>query len=303
MSKVIVLGAKGRFGRAAVTAFAEAGWEVTVFGRKWKGDAPDGVRRVTGDAKDAAALCAACAGQDVIVNAVNPPYQDWVRDLPVLTAAAIAAAKHSGATVLIPGNLYNYGADAPAALAEDTAWQPTSRKGHLRVTMEEAYRSAGVPTIILRAGDYLEREKSGNWFDAHITVKARQGRTMYPGPLDQIHAWAYLPDVARAAVLLAEQRDSFAPFEQFGFDGYTLTGAELVDHITRAVQKPQKISSMPWFIIPVLGLFQPVIREVYEMRYLWRVPHRVDGTKLHRMFPDFKHTPVEDAMRQMLAVS
>lgn len=303
MSKVIVLGAKGRFGRAAVTAFVDSGWEVTAFGRKWKGDAPKGVRRVTGDAKDAASLCAACTGQDVIVNAVNPPYENWARDLPVLTAATIEAAKHTGATVLIPGNVYNYGADAPEALSENTAWQPTSRKGHLRVTMEEAYRTAGVPTIVLRAGDYIEQEKSGNWFDDQITVKAQQGRTMYPGPLDKVHAWAYLPDVARAAVLLAEKREIFGTFEQFGFEGYSLTGAELVDHISKAVQKPQKTSGLPWFILPVLGLFQPVMREVYEMRYLWRVPHRVDGTKLRRMLPDFRPTPIEVAMRQVLAVS
>lgn len=303
MSKAIVLGAKGRFGRAAVTAFAEAGWEVTAFGRNWKGDTPKGVSRVTGDAKDAAALRVACTGQDLIVNAVNPLYPDWKRDLPLLTAATIAAAKHSGATVLIPGNLYNYGEHAPAALQEDTAWQPSSRKGHLRVAMEMAYRTAGVPTIVLRAGDYIEHEKSGNWFDAQITKDAHKGRTVYPGPLDLIHSWAYLPDVARAAVLLAEKRDIFSPFEEFGFEGYTLTGAELVDHIGKAVGKPQKTSGLPWFIIPVLGLFQPVIREVYEMRYLWHVPHRVVGTKLYRMFPDFKPTPIEDAMRLALAAS
>ncbi|MFK7837264.1 MAG: NAD(P)H-binding protein [Sulfitobacter sp.] len=301
MGKVIVLGAKGRFGRAAVEAFAQSGWDVTAFGRNWTSAAPEGVARVSGDAFDPAALTAACAGMDVIVNALHAPYENWVRDLPKLTSSVIAAARHAGAAVMIPGNVYNYGADAPVRLSEKTQWHPTSRKGQLRVEMEQAYRSAQVRTIVLRGGDYLERAKSGNWFDSQIAVKAQQGRTLYPGPLDQVHAWAYLPDMARAAVMLAERRAEFASFEEFGFEGYSLTGQALVDQIAQAVGKPQKIKSLPWPILWVLGLFQPAMREIYEMRYLWHVPHRLDGSKLARTLPDFTPTPLRDAMKDVLA--
>jgi nucleoside-diphosphate-sugar epimerase len=167
--------------------------------------------------------------------------------------------------------------------------------------MEEAYRGAGVPTIVLRGGDYLEVAKSGNWFDAHIAPKAHEGVTLYPGPLDRAHAWAYLPDIARAAVMLAERRAELGVFEQFCYEGYTLTGAELVHQISAAVNKPQKIKGMPWFLLPLLGIFKPTIREVYEMRYLWRVLHRMDGTKLRAFLPDFTPTPVEVAFKDMLA--
>jgi len=301
MTKVIVLGAKGRFGRAAVTAFSQAGWEVTAFGRNWS-DAPvDGVTRVTGDALDPEVLSLACEGQDVIINAINPPYEDWAEKLPRITQSVIQAAQESGAHVLVPGNIYNYGADAPALLSETTPWHPTTRKGKLRVEMEQSYRAAGVPTIVLRSGDFFEREISGSWFESYIAVQARKGRTMYPGPLDQIHAWAYLPDMGRLAVLLAERRDSFGQFEEFGFDGYTLTGANLVKCIGRATGKRQKVSGLPWWIVRVLGVFRPAMRELVELRYLWNVPHRVDGNKLYRMVPEFKATPMDQAFKEVLA--
>ncbi len=184
-----------------------------------------------------AALSSAAAGCEVIVNALNPPYTRWRHELPRLTANVITAAKSSGATVMIPGNVYHYGAAMPARLAEDTPAAPTTRKGRLRAEMERAYEQAsaeGVRTIILRAGDFIERQRTGNWFDSHTAADVGAGRVMYPGPLDRLHAWAYLPDMARAIALLADKRAGFAAFEEFGFPGYALTGRMLIDAMAGA---------------------------------------------------------------------
>ena len=44
-------------------------------------------------------------GADVIDNGLNPPnYHNWAKLIPQITADVIAAAKASGATVLLPGN-------------------------------------------------------------------------------------------------------------------------------------------------------------------------------------------------------
>ena len=231
MSKtVIILGANGRFGRAASQAFFSAGWTIRTFTRNLPDPAehPD-FARYAGNAFDADALTHAARDCDVIVNALNPPYQNWTRDLPGLTRAVIATAKATGSTVMVPGNVYNYGADMPPALTEDTPHRPTTRKGQLREAMEESYAIAadeGVQTIILRGGDFIERTKTGNWFDTYVTAKAAQGKITYPGPLDRVHAWAYLPDMAGAMAALADKRTELGPFAVFGFEGVNLTGAE-----------------------------------------------------------------------------
>ncbi|MGC1506517.1 MAG: NAD(P)H-binding protein [Sulfitobacter sp.] len=302
MAKVIVLGAKGRFGKGAVSAFAAAGWQVTAFARHWDNPTTGPVKTAEGNAMDPATLVAACQGFDVIVNALNPLYENWARDLMPMTQAVITAARDSGATVIIPGNVYNYGADGPDVWSETTPWRPTTRKGRLRVQMETAYRTAGVRTIVLRGGDFITGGETTNWFEAHIAKGSRKGRTMYPGPKDRKHAWAYLPDMTRAAVLLAEQRDRFAAFEEFGFGGYTLTGAELVEEIAQATGQAQKLSGLPWPLLRFLGLFSAGMRELIEMRYLWNVPHRMDGSKLARTLPGFRQTPLAQALKQALAV-
>lgn len=304
--QVIILGARGRFGRAAVTAFLEAGWRVRALARNWSGAPSAGQEiRVEGDALNAASLSAAAAGCDVIINAVNPPYPKWSRDMPRLTKAVVAAAKQIGATVMVPGNVYNFGAAMPARLDEETPHRARHRKGKLRIAMERGYADAaeaGVRTIILRGGDFFEGVKSGNWFEDHITAKIGQGKVMYPGPLDRVHAWAFLPDMARAMAGLAAERSRFAPFTQIGFPGYALSGRELVDGMERICGRSLRVNSMPWPLIRVLGLVMPQMREVAEMAYLWRVPHAIDGARLAELLPDFSPTAFDDALRIALGV-
>lgn len=302
--QVIILGVKGRFGRAAAEAFVAAGWRVRGFARNWPKDTfGAGIERIEGDAFDQEALIAAAEGCDVIVNALNPPYERWKRDLPRLTSSVIKTAKASKAVVMIPGNVYNYGKEMPSILTEGTLHFPTARKGKMRDQMEETYAIAGdegVQTIILRAGDFIERQQTGNWFDTYIAAKVEQGKATYPGPLDRVHAWAYLPDMARAMVGLAEARSSFAVFEEFGFEGLNLTGRELIAAMEESSGRSLKVRDMPWAIMGLLGRVVPTIREVVELKYLWDVPHAIDGSKLARVLPEFEATPLSSVLANAL---
>ena len=302
---VIVIGARGRFGRAATQSFHSNGWDVRAFARNAGDCERKNIEWIEGDAFDRTAIEKACEGMDVIVNALNPPYERWEADLPILTANIITAAQKSRATVMIPGNVYNYGMNISPLISEQNLHKPHTKKGRLRVEMERSYMQAsvnGVRTIVLRAGDFIEREKTGNWFDSHIAPKALSGKFTYPGPLDLKHAWAYLPDMARAMVMLAEERHRFEPFEEFGFSGWGLTGAELVAKIESVTGVPQKVGQLPWAIIKMISVFSPRIKEVLEMRYLWQVAHEIDGSKLRDAIPQFEPTPLEQALGNVLEI-
>ena len=80
---VLVLGANGRLGRAALLAFADAGWQVRAqLRRPPRAPLPPGVQLVQCDALDVATLTAAGHGAQVIVNALNPDYTRWATLLP-----------------------------------------------------------------------------------------------------------------------------------------------------------------------------------------------------------------------------
>jgi nucleoside-diphosphate-sugar epimerase len=160
---------------------------------------------------------------------------------------------------------------------------------------------------VLRAGDFFGSGR-GNWFDLAIVKSLATGKLVYPGPLDLPHAWAYLPDLARAFVRVAQQ-PAHAAFTALHFEGHTLTGAELLAGIEAAAAATLGIApargfrhaQLPWAFIRAVGLVVPTWRELARMAYLWRVPHALDGSRLAALpGPRLNHTPIATALLDSL---
>ena len=180
----------------------------------------------------------------------------------------------------------------------------THTLGRVRIEMEAEYEAAGgdknVQTLVLRAGDYLDAQKGGNWFDSQIASKLDKGIITYPGPLNIPHAWAYLPDMARAMVQLVDRREQLSNFEVYGFAGFTLTGQELVRAIEAVTATKFRVGAMPLPMLKLIAVFSPDVKGVVETSYLWRTPNTIDGTKLAAAIPDFQTTAVEVAMTTII---
>jgi nucleoside-diphosphate-sugar epimerase len=233
-----------------------------------------------------------------------------VESLP-LARAAIEAAKRLGALLMFPGNVYNFGAGMPALLSENTPQQPTARKGRIRVEMEQALREAaqaGLRVAIVRAGDFFGGPGRGSWFDLVVVKSLAAGKVIYPGRTDRAHAWAYLPDLARAFVLVAEQRSRLAPFEVLHFPGHAVSGNQLVAAIAASARRlgiiapdaQLAVGNLPWPILRLGGLVVPMWRELAEMRYLWDAPHRLSGERLAAVVGEVPDTPLDQAMDETL---
>lgn len=302
MKSVLVLGANGRFGAAASRAFESAGWRVLAQVRR----AGSHAHPITVPLGDTDALAAAARGAEVVIHAVNPIYTAWDTEALPLFRQGLAITRRLGARFMLPGNVYNFGAGMPARLDEQTPMRSTTAKGRLRCTMEDELRASGLDAVVVRAGDFYGTG-TGSWLDLAIAKDLARGRLVLPGPPDVPHAWAYLPDLARAFVALAGHplpRGS----HDFAFAGHTLTGRELLSAIDAAaarlgVRPAQgfRTSTMPWIPMRIIGLVNPMVREVVRMSYLWRVPHALDGSKLERTVGPLVVTPVVDALCESLA--
>ena len=193
----------------------------------------------------------------------------------------------------------------PGVIDETTPMAPTTRKGDIRVEIEGRMQEAserGMRTIILRAGDFFGSGR-GAWFDLVIAKQLARNEVTYPGPLDVVHEWAYVPDLAAAMVRLAEARERLGVFETFGFPGYAVTGRALVDAIANAMGRESRdlrIRRMQWWMIKALSPIFPLPRELSEIAYLWKVPHRIAGDKLKATIGEVPHTPFETAVKRAL---
>ena len=308
--QVLVLGAQGRLGCTAVHAFAEAGWQVRAQARRPLPSMPPQVQPHIFDATDTAAMCRAAQGVDVILNALNPLYERWEQDARPLAANALAAAHSSGALLLFPGNVYNFGTELPTQLSAATPWVGNTSKARIRIVIENELAAAamdGVNSVVLRAGDYFGGAGRGSWFDLVIAASLGKNRLVWPGAPDLPHAWAYVPDLAQTFVRLAEQRHLLRGACSFQFSGHTFSGSELHAAVQPLLRRPLRLRQLSWTLVRLLGLVSPMMRATLPMRYLWQRPHQLlEDAALRELLGTVPHTPfstaVADSLRELQAL-
>jgi nucleoside-diphosphate-sugar epimerase len=308
----LIVGATGGIGSETAQALIAAGWTVRALHRNpaeaarrfaWIGP----VDWTKGDAMNQAEVVAAAAGASLVVHAANPAgYRNWKGlQLPMLESA-IAAAKAAGARIVFPGTVYNFSLEALPVVGESAPQQPRTRKGKIRVAMEERLRQAsreGVPVLIVRCGDFFGPHAGNNWFSQGLVKPGRPFRSVtYPGKRNVGHAWAYLPDVAETIARLVEREDDLKSFDVFHFGGHWFDrGVDLAEATRRAAGKPKApIRYFPWIAVYALAPFVETFREMLEMRYLWKTPLRLDNRKLVAFLGKEPHTPIDEALRDTL---
>ncbi len=274
----LILGASGKVDTHAARALESTGWSIRRYDRK------------TDDMTQAA------IGADIIVNGLNPPnYHNWSEIIPAITEQVIAAAKASGASVIIPGNVYHFGATG-GEWSESTPPNPCSRKGKIRLDMERAYRDSGVQTIILRAGNWIDPEHNSDIFSVLALRSIKSGKITVPGDPDTIQSHAFLPDWARALQMLAEKREQLSQFEDIPFPGHAFTFNELKTALEHELMRPLALSRFPWWALRLTTPVWELARELVEMRYLWNTPHTLSPTRFNALLPDFAPTPMREVM-------
>ncbi len=308
---ILIIGATGGIGHAIALAFLQAGWRVKALTRRHTLQTTqlpglESVQWIKGDALNEADVVSAAQHVDCICHAANPPkYQKW-RELAVpMLANAIAAAKASGARLLFPGNVYNFGPDAWPLLHENSPQHPLTQKGAVRVDMErmlEAASRQGVRSIVVRAGDFFGGHGPSSWFTNTMVSPGKTVRSMvYMGDQKIGHAWAYMPDLAQTFLQLALKEKQLRNFEVFHFKGHWLLGHEMIDAIKRVTHQPNlRVRGMPWRLMKVLSPFIGLLREVQEMRYLWQVPVQLSNQKLLAVLGSEPHTDLDTAIRRSL---
>ncbi|MDA3876076.1 MAG: NmrA family NAD(P)-binding protein [Halothiobacillus sp.] len=309
----LVIGATGSLGAAVAKALQTHGWQVRALHRDPKmarvhSMRVEDIEWIAGDALNGDDVVAAARGVDVIFHGANPPrYLKWRALAMPMLANAIDAAVESGARLIFPGNVYNFGPDAGPLVDERANQKPISRKGVIRVEMERMLQDAayaGGRSLIVRSGDFFGPYATSSWFGSAMIKPGKPIRVITPpGPVAVGHSWAYLPDLAETIARLADIEASLSPFAVFHFEGHWLEpGEEMVSAIRRATGKPElPIKAFPWPLLYLAAPFSTFARELIEMRYLWNAPLRLDNRKLLAVLGNEPHTPLDDAMAATLA--
>ena len=308
----LVLGATGGIGGEVARQLHDAGWQVRALkrGLSHPEEHRDGVTWLRGDAMNRDEVVRAARGCAVIVHAVNPPgYRRWAELVLPMLDNTVAAAIAQRATIVLPGTVYNYGPDAFPVIAEDAQQHPATRKGAIRVEMERRLRAAaqqGARVIVVRAGDFFGPQAGNSWFSQGVVKPGTPVRIVnVPADRGVGHQWSYLPDVGRTIIELLARRKLLEPFANFHMSGYwdadgTQLAASIRNIVARRSGRVPAIRSFPWWIIRLASPVVTTLRELLEMRYLWRQPVRMSNARLLDVLGQEPHTPIDEAIETTL---
>lgn len=306
--RALVVGATGGIGGGVAAALLRRGWEVCGLTRdpdRARRIGPPGMAWITGDAMSEADTVRAARGVSVVFHGANPPgYRDWRGLAMPMLRNAIAAARAADARLIFPASLYVYGPDAGGFVDERAPRNPLTRKGRVRVEMEEMLQHAaaeGLRTLVVRAGDFFGPHAPSSWVSSVLMRGGRPlRRVVTPENLHVGHAWAYLPDLAETVALLAEREASLPAEEWLHFAGHALQGRAMAEAVRRAAGGTVPITAFAWLPVYLGAPFVVFLREVIEMRYLWRVPLLLDNARLVARLGREPHTPLDEAVRVSL---
>jgi nucleoside-diphosphate-sugar epimerase len=298
MSELIVVFGYGAVGKAAAERLAAAGRTVRVAQRRRPKDLISSAEFIACDITDAQAVARAVEGAAQVVSAIGLPYfgKQWRRVWPIAMANLLAACRAANARLVFVDNLYMYGPQT-ASLREDMPLTDYGVKPAVRSAVTRQWMAASqagdVLVAALRAPDFYGPGVGLSHIgDVGFGALARNKRMTLIIPPDIPHAFAYVPDVARAVVSLLDADDDAYGQAWHVLSAPARTPREILSIGAKALGVAPKISALPLWLLPLVGLVSPTVAEFSEMRFLLDRPYEVDASKFAKRFwSDF--TPIE----------
>ena len=308
VERIGLVGAAGAMGRSVGQALVVRRRPFRVIGRSRSaldatfGTQP-GVEKVTWAPDDPASVRAAVRGLDTLVHLVGVPYHRFVEH-PVVMRQTLAGALAEGVRrMVLVGTVYPYGVPRTTPVTEDHPREPHTFKGQMRKAQEdlllEADAAGKIRGTILRLPDFYGPgiEKS---FLHDAFVAAQEGRTAnLIGPIDTPHEFIYVPDVGPVLLDLADRSEAYGRWWHLGGPG-TISQRQFVTQVFAAVGRKPKLRVAGKTTLRLMGLFNPMMRELVEMSYLHTTPVVLDDSALQKLLGTGKKTSYEAGIRKTL---
>ena len=306
--KLALLGATGAVGKSIAAELRKRNESYRVVGRdrasldRAFGSDPL-AEIVVWNPDDASSARAALRGVDAAVYLVGVPYNHFELHPVVMRQTLDAAIAEGVGQMLLVGTVYPYGRPKQTPAREDHPREPHTFKGKMRKQQEdvllEADAAGKIRGIVLRLPDFYGPRLKNSFLDGVFDAAANGGTANLIAPIDRPHQFVYVPDVGPVVLDLLQHRDAHGRWWHLAGEG-TASMQEIVAMVSQLVGKPIKTRAVGLAMLRVIGLFQPVMRELVEMNYLLTDPFIMDDGALRALLGNVKTIPLEEGLRQSI---
>jgi len=306
--KVTLLGAAGAIGKSIADAFSRQGREYRVVGRNREalesafGKDPK-AEIVTWNPDDPASARAALRGSGTIVYLIGVPYDQFQLHPALMRKTLDAAIAEGVERLLLIGTVYPYGPPQTTPVKEDHPREPNTFKGRMRKEQEDlllvADAAGKIHGSVLRLPDFYGPKVEKSFLDGLFTAAAKGGTANMLGPIDTPHEFVFVPDVGPVVSALMDNDAAWGRVWHLAGAG-VVTQRDLIERVFKIAGKKPKYRVAGKTMLRVLGLFNPIMRELVEMNYLLTTPILLDDSALRNLLGNIRKTPYDEGLRLSL---
>jgi len=302
MSLHTILGANGTIAAELIPVLQSNAQQVRLVSRNPK--KATGAEIYQADILNRDQVFQAVKGSDFVYLLVGLEYNRkvWRMEWPVIMRNTIDACKAAGARLIFFDNVYMYGR-VNGSMTESSPYSPCSVKGKIRAEIDEMLlkemNSGGIKAMIATSADfYGPRTSKTSVASIMIFDKMKNGKSaQWFVNAKQPHSFTYTPDAAVALYMLAGNENAYGQTWHLPTAKPALMGNEFVSIAAKYMHAKNKVQVLPKWLVGMIGLFVPVMKELGEMLYQNEFPYVFDSSKFEKAF-QFKPTPYEEGIRQ-----
>jgi nucleoside-diphosphate-sugar epimerase len=297
-----LLGANGTIATELIPVLQSAGKQIRLVSRNPK--QIEGTEIISADVLIREEVFQAVKGSDIVYLLVGLTYdiKVWRASWPVIMRNVIDACKATGAKLIFFDNVYMYG-KVKGRMTETTPFNPCSEKGKVRAEIDEMLiqeiKSGSLKGIIAKAADFYgprATTTSGPYIMIFDRLKKGKGAQCFVSA-NQVHSFTYTPDAARGLYILATTESAYGQTWHLPSTLPGLTGKEFISVAAKYMNAKAKVQVLPKWLINIIGLFVPIMKEMGEMLYQNEFPYEFDSSKFEKEF-QFKPTSYEEGIRK-----
>lgn len=233
----------------------------------------------------------AIQGSEIVYLMVGFDYnlKIWQEKWPSLMQATIDACIKYNAKLVFFDNVYMYDKTSLSDMTEDAFINPPSKKGLVRKQIADILltevQKGRLTGLIARSADFYgpRNDKSYLMLVVHDNFKKGKKANWF-STVDKIHSFTYTPDAAKATALLGNTSDAYNQVWHLPTDSQKLTGRDFIHLIASEMKMPAKFSVLPKWLVKLLGLFIPFLREMPEMMYQYEEDYFFNSSKFEKRF-------------------
>lgn len=242
---------------------------------------------------------AAVAGTDTVYLVVGITYRTklWQEQWPIIMKNTIEACIKHKAKLVFFDNMYCYDPKHVGHLTESTPVNPKSKKGKVRAEIAQMILDeidAGkLKAIIVRSADFYGPNARLSFLNESVINRMKAGKTaQWLYDKNKKHSFTYIPDAAKATVFLAQQQSAWDQIWHLPTSKEYPTGQEIVNFMVKELYVRSKMQVLPGFMVEILSLFVPLLKEVSELSYQLEQDYCFDSSKIEETY-NLKPTPLE----------